>query len=129
MALSVRQPWAWMIVNGWKDVENRTWPTSFRGEVLIHAAGKMTRDEYAEGFDTFDTIVPAETEVIIPRRQDMELGGIVGAVTITDCVDESESPWFSGPYGFLMTGARKLPFVVVRGQLGFFRVEYAMLKT
>ena len=24
-ALSIRQPWAWLIVNGYKDVENRTW--------------------------------------------------------------------------------------------------------
>jgi len=23
-ALSIRQPWAWLIVHGWKDIENRT---------------------------------------------------------------------------------------------------------
>jgi hypothetical protein len=30
-ALSVRQPWAWLIVNGYKDVENRSWTTHYRG--------------------------------------------------------------------------------------------------
>ncbi|MEI3544750.1 MAG: ASCH domain-containing protein [Alphaproteobacteria bacterium] len=38
--LSIRQPWAWLIVNGYKDIENRTWPTHFRGKVLIHAGKK-----------------------------------------------------------------------------------------
>ena len=41
-ALSIRQPWAWLIVNGHKDIENRSWPTRFRGPVLIHAAKGMT---------------------------------------------------------------------------------------
>ena len=29
--LSVRQPWAWLIVAGHKDIENRKWRTSYRG--------------------------------------------------------------------------------------------------
>ena len=28
-ALSVRQPWAWAICHGWKDIENRTWRSGF----------------------------------------------------------------------------------------------------
>ena len=36
-ALSIKQPWAWLIVNGFKDIENRTWRTKIRGEFLIHA--------------------------------------------------------------------------------------------
>ena len=30
-ALSIQQPWAWLIAHGKKDVENRTWATAFRG--------------------------------------------------------------------------------------------------
>jgi hypothetical protein len=41
--LSIRQPWAWLIVNGHKPVENRDWATSFRGPVLIHAGLTMAR--------------------------------------------------------------------------------------
>jgi hypothetical protein len=36
-ALSVRQPWADLIMGGWKPVENRTWTTDYRGPVIIHA--------------------------------------------------------------------------------------------
>ena len=32
-AISIRQPWAWLIVNGYKDVENRIWPANLRGPV------------------------------------------------------------------------------------------------
>ena len=37
-AITIKQPWASLIVAGIKDIENRTWKTSFRGRVLIHAA-------------------------------------------------------------------------------------------
>ncbi len=37
-ALSVQQPFAWAIAYGGKDVENRSWPVSFRGVLAIHAS-------------------------------------------------------------------------------------------
>ena len=37
-ALSIKQPWAWLIVNGYKDIENRTWKTNYRGTFLVHAS-------------------------------------------------------------------------------------------
>ncbi len=43
-ALSIMQPWAWLIVNGHKDIENRNWPTRFRGPVYIHAGKKIDGD-------------------------------------------------------------------------------------
>jgi hypothetical protein len=36
--ISIRQPWALLIVIGTKDVENRTWPTRSREPVLIYAS-------------------------------------------------------------------------------------------
>ena len=47
-ALSIRQPWAWLIIKGHKDIENRSWPTAFRGRVLVHAAKGMTTSEYVD---------------------------------------------------------------------------------
>ena len=41
--LSVRQPWAWLILHAGKDVENRTWSHPFRGPVYIHASSAGTR--------------------------------------------------------------------------------------
>ena len=54
------------------------------------------------------------------------LGAIVGEVTIIDCVDTSSSPWFCGPYGFILSSpvAYKDP-IPYRGQLGFFQVDEA----
>jgi hypothetical protein len=45
VALSIRQPWAWLIVNGFKDLENRSWSTAFRGPVWIHAGKAWGRTE------------------------------------------------------------------------------------
>jgi|ERR1700758_4475866 hypothetical protein len=35
----IRQPWAWLIVNGFKDIENRSWRTRYRGPLMIHPSG------------------------------------------------------------------------------------------
>jgi hypothetical protein len=45
-ALSIRQPWAWLVVNGWKNIENRERRFSHRGPLLIHAAAWMTPADY-----------------------------------------------------------------------------------
>ena len=37
-AISIRQPWCHFILHDGKDVENRTWPSRFRGPVLIYAS-------------------------------------------------------------------------------------------
>ena len=52
IALSIRQPWAWAILHAGKDIENRSWSTSFRGPVCIHAAKGMTAAEF-DGFVEF----------------------------------------------------------------------------
>lgn len=38
--LSVRQPWAWLLVNGYKTIESRTWSLNYRGRLWIQAAKK-----------------------------------------------------------------------------------------
>lgn len=125
MALSVRQPWAWLIVNGWKDIENRTWRTGFHGPVLIHAAKGMTEDEYRAAcrfLATDSRLVDALRA--LPDYGDFQRGGVVGMANLTECVEDSSSPWFVGPVGFKLTEARTLPFLPCRGALGFFRVDY-----
>lgn len=114
-ALSIQQPWAWLIVNGHKDVENRSWPTNVTGDVLIHAGQKFDRLGYDYVADEFP-------EIPMPLPSEFARGGIVGSVEVTGCVNQSESPWFSGPYGFTLGNARPLPFIPMRGQLGFFAV-------
>ena len=102
-ALSIRQPWAWHIIHDGKDIENRKWPTNYRGWFLIHAA---------KGVDPFDR------ETV--RDRAMPLGGIVGMAEIVNCVNGSASEWFFGPYGFVLANVRPLPFMPCRGMLSFF---------
>lgn len=118
MALSIRQPWAWLIVNGYKDIENRQWRTHFRGKIYVHASKGMTDDEYIEAF-----VMARQNGVTLPPAAELERGGIVGTVEIVDCVDEDPSPWFFGEYGFLLKNPAPLPFRPYRGALGFFKVE------
>jgi hypothetical protein len=115
-ALSVRQPWSWLIVQGFKDIENRTWQTNFRGTVLIHAG--MTMDQ--EGYEEIRARFP---DIPLPPIEELDRGGIVGQCDITDCVSQSDSTWFSGPYGFVIENAMPLPFRPLPGKLGFFDVD------
>lgn len=121
-ALSIRQPWAWLIVNGHKKVENRTWRTNFRGEFAVHAASKMTVIEYARAQG-----VAARAGIRLPQIDMIERGGIVGLANITDCrpVDPKgeKDPFFFGPYGFIIDRAVAIPFYPMLGKLGFFETE------
>lgn len=125
-ALSIKQPWAWLIVNGYKDIENRDWATKFRGPLLIHAGLKFHHEGLEWVRENFPRIpLPGDSEKF--SRDDWDLGGIVGKAEITDCVDESRSKWFCGDYGFVLKNGKKLPFVPLKGMLGFFEVDERLL--
>lgn len=116
--LSIRQPWAWLITHGHKDIENRSFPCRYRGWVLVHAGKKIDADA-EQGFrlDSPWFNFPAQ----------FETGGIVGAMYITDCVTESDSGWFVGDYGFVIEKAVPLPLIPFSGKLGFFEVPNEIL--
>jgi len=120
-ALSILQPWAWLIVNGHKDIENRSWPTHYRGRFLVHAGKKWGREQ-REDLDRVRSQFP---HLVLPASFD--LGGIVGSAAITDCVSESASPWFIGKWGFVLSQPRAWPVVPMRGQLGWFEVPEHVL--
>ena len=125
IALSIRQPWCWHILNSGKDIENRDWPTRFRGRVLIHASKGMTRGEYEDGQDPLWSNGGPTIE--LPPIEHLERGGIVGSVEIVDCVAVSDSPWFFGRFGFVLRDPNPLPFVPWKGRLGFFDVPASAL--
>ena len=120
LALSIRQPWASLILKAGKDIENRCWPTKIRGRILIHAAKGCTRVEMEDALDF------AEAACGTRYRGDLKSiprGGIIGSVEIVDCVTASASPWFVGKFGFVLRNPQPLPFRPLRGQLGFFEVQ------
>lgn len=125
IAISIRQPWAWLIIHAGKDIENRNWPTRFRGRVAIHASKGMTKADY-EACVLFCSGIAWEEhdfgkDFKFPAFDELERGGLVGEAEIVDCVTASPSPWFCGEYGFVLRNAKPLPFVQVKGSLGFFR--------
>ena len=121
--LSIRQPWAWLIAAGHKDIENRTWKTSFRGECLIHASAGMTFKEYIEAMAI---ALPINKDFLMrmPSFPRLLRGGIIGKCTIHDVVTASQSPWFFGPVGFCIRNAVMFSQLhPLKGQLSFFEVD------
>jgi hypothetical protein len=115
-ALSVRQPWAWLIVNGLKDIENRSRRTHHRGPLLIHAS------KSSDGFTENIELVKREHGISVPLEVDR--GGIVGVVDVIDCVEIHESKWFNGHFGWVLANPRRLKLRPCKGALGLFRPKY-----
>lgn len=139
-ALTICQPYAHLICcldagdSRGKRVENRKWPSSYRGPLLIHA-GK-SRDwldlHPYEGIDNTYNIPLA----------DMTFGAVVGRVDLVDCIriEEIETsgkwdqkyPWLrdhehtEGPWCWVLANPMRLPEPVPwKGQLGLFDIPMA----
>lgn len=142
-ALSIRQPWAWLIVRPdiidpeqraaavlarvLKDVENRDWRTEYRGPLLIHASMTMTRRYHRQATDD----ICAGFGIQLPAFDDLPRGGVVGVATLADCVERSASPWFEdrpGNFGFVLRDVRPLPFLACKGALSFFHVPESTVR-
>ena len=134
LALSIRQPWAFLIVNGYKTIENRSWSTMLRGPIQIHAGKVMSDEDFDDAMGLLDQIHPMSRDDMIRRRARVingaaPLGGIVGQAEVVGCVTQSDSPWFFGPYGFVLAKARTVLFRPCRGKLGFFDPDFTPAET
>ena len=124
-ALSIKQPWAHLIVTGIKDVENRSWFTATRERVYIHTGKVFDQASYNYMVGTADNI-------LLLRKEDYDLGAIIGEVDIVDCkfrkpglFDHGFSSWHEvGKWGYILANPilydKSIP---CRGQLGFFGVD------
>lgn len=123
-ALSIRQPWAWAILYAGKNIENRTWNTTHRGDFLIHAGSALDEEAFR-----LMQLYPIPN-VKLPERDEFPRGGIVGQATLIDVMRPGSPmtvPWYEGEYGFVLTHARALPFRPLKGKLNFFEVDYDLL--
>jgi len=128
-ALSLKQPWATLLVYARKTIEVRRWPTARRGRILIHAA--RVPDVREEAW----RLLPAEL-----REAAQLLGGFVGTGELTGCIayrnreafaaDRSrhlnDPSWFQGPvlYGFSFAKPTVVPFRPYPGWMRFFPVHH-----
>lgn len=120
-AISVRQPWAWLIVYAGKNIENRTWISNFRGPVCIHAAKGHKRSDW----DLFHEWAASKPGLkvygkIMKPSDHMMTGGIIGIANVTDCVLHHPSDWFMGPVGYVLENVKPVDFIPVAGALSFF---------
>lgn len=131
-AITIRQPWAWLIVVGAKGVENRSWSTSYRGPLLIHAAQGCTFEEWCKAWDWIDERLPHVRRLYPPPTYTaIERGGIVGRVEVSDCVidaDDDGKPYYCawaepGQYHHVYANPQPLPFTACRGALGLWECE------
>lgn len=109
-ALTIRQPWASLIAAGIKDVENRAWPTTHRGPLLIHAGMGLDDDALAEWRDCLPATLPR--------------GRVIARVELVDCVRTSRSDWaIPGDWHWALADPRPMVRTPrVRGQLGLFEL-------
>jgi hypothetical protein len=115
--ISIRQPWAWLLMHSTKDLENRDWYSAHRGILAIHAAKGMTMGEYCDAYDfvfSFDKFLASA----IPRPKDLVRGAIIGTMVMRGCVTESDSPWFTGRYGFVLDTPQPCEPIPIKGALG-----------
>jgi hypothetical protein len=120
-ALSIRQPFAWLIMSGHKLVENRTWATRYRGPLLIHASLRPNHDAWDHIVETHNIAIPEE----------LMSGCVIGQINLVTVVNAatarrtmpSQQEWINGPYCFVLRNPR--PFATpidATGQRGLFNL-------
>lgn len=124
-ALTIRQPWATLIMQGVKEYEFRSWNTKFRGEFLIHAGKGIDK----EAVKRLKEYLPDE----------LPLGKVLGKVTLTDCLPMTDelaeflakknndiytTHSFSRNYAFKLENVQKFENPIeAKGQLGFWNCD------
>ena len=139
-ALSLTQPWPWIILNLGKDVENRVWSTKHRGPFLLHAAKGAPESAWCLARDFVKERFGQQLAAHVPPWGDPTLlrGGVVGIATIHDVVEPCADPggWIKpcarlwhmhDQHGFLLRDVRPLPFLAVPGRQRWFDVEHPSL--
>lgn len=123
--LTIRQPFAWMVIRGFKPIENRSKPFSHRGKLWIHAAKTVPKDGWPEELVTVYGMDDAD----IPDS--LDYGEIIGCVDVVDVFDVDNIPPFwtgnvhaQGQYCMVLTNPAELVNPIpYSGQLGIFRFK------
>jgi hypothetical protein len=128
ITLCIRQPWAFLVVNGFKPIENRTWPLPdrFIGQpILIQASKRPTFSMMDAQREICRRAQPEEVFTAAMAGLGTGTGGIVGVTTVRECIQGHRSIWAEpNTWNWILSDSRPLPFMACRGRLGLFKVEY-----
>jgi hypothetical protein len=116
LAITIRQPWAWLIVNGHKDIENRSWgPGRALGQrIAIHAAARVD----SRGYERARAL-----GINVPDEHEIQRSAVIGVVDVTDVVTSSDSSWFVGPKGWVLRNPEQCEPIPAKGRLGLWRFD------
>lgn len=92
-AVSIKQPWAYLIAAGIKDIENRTWKPHFRGRIYIHVSGKASGKLPDVLTNKQADFITCNVKKMPPNVKNMDYSAIIGEVDIIDCVINHPSIW------------------------------------
>ncbi len=136
--ISIKQPWAWLIAAGWKDIENRSQCFKHRGAIALHASKvAVDEDEQRFAYDLFvheyqsrskyDDGSSTSKAMQFSYATDPNagsLGAIIGVGTIVGCVHESESRWYMGEHGLVINNPTLFDSPIPwRGALGIWELK------
>lgn len=141
-ALSIKQPWASLIMAGRKEIEVRTWKTDYRGPLIIHAGKKIDREamDFFRGLNpVFDNRLGPPCKII--RNLEFPMGCILGKVNLMEICLMLPNAWrrwrplhcIPDPYHTLyhawwISNPIKLKNPIpCKGQLGLFNIDDSLL--
>jgi hypothetical protein len=124
-ALTVIQPWAWAIANGIKTVENRSWSTSYRGTIYVHAGVKLLSAEFDQCARLLEkTGLPRH---VLPGASSLVYGALIATVEIVSCGRFPDDPWAapdSSQWHWKLANAKLLESPIpMRGSLGLWEIK------
>lgn len=125
-AITIKQPWASLIVSGLKDIENRTWKTNSRGRVLIHAGAKAD-NHWSASVPVCDKVDKYLREISKGGTDwsNYPFSSIIGSVEIVDCVQNHPSLWAeNGVWNWVLANPILFPEPIpAKGKLSFWEYD------
>lgn len=123
-ALTIRPPWAQLIIMGVKDVENRSWKTDYRGPIAIHMGTQVSVEHLEMASATLEHIgIDLMGALFDPRS--FPAGHVLGTVELVDCVKDSSSPWaIADQWHWVLDRPQAFTPEPVKGKLGLWEYEW-----
>lgn len=122
-ALSVRQPWAYLIASGEKTIELRSWKTDYRGKLLI-CASKSEKDAWV--------LIGDNEEHQLPAGVMMCTVDLVDVIPLADTEENRRKSYADkiaeGTYGWVLANPQDVLLKPVNGRLRLFEVDDGLIE-